>query len=113
MSPAPPAWSLRKCPLITLVTNTALIKHSLAFQKASQNNKEHWFLPCGLGLYDFRVDSQVISYNIFGEGGDEICGAYISCCKRQADCEPVGIVRRWLRASHSAAVGAGATAATA
>lgn len=79
-----PSSVILKCPLITLNPyKHNLIKHSLTSQKAAQNNKEHWFLPCGLGLYDFRVDRQVISYNFVEKGGMSLCAYITSCCKRQ------------------------------
>lgn len=79
-----PSSVILKCPLITLnLYKHNLIKHSLTSQKAAQNNKEHWFLPCGLGLYDFRVDRQVISYNFVEKEGMSLCAYITSCCKRQ------------------------------
>lgn len=67
----PPSVIL-KCLLIILnPSKHNLTKHALVFQEAAQNNKEHRLLPCGLGLYHFKVDPQVISYNFCGEGRDQ------------------------------------------
>lgn len=73
-----------KCPLITLNPyKHNLTKHSLASQKAAQNNKEHRLLPCGLGLYDFRVDPQLLVIISVEKGGMSPCAYITSCCKRQ------------------------------
>lgn len=84
-----PAWSLGK--LVAFKCNFKMSSNhfkSLQTQpdktfSCLSNNKEHRFLPCGLGLYDFRVDPQLLVIISVEKGGMSPCAYITSCCKRQ------------------------------